>query len=170
MHRLSRPGTRGILLCALSAILLISNTALAHGGHHHHRSRFKGNGTWSVSPPDTNGNYTVSGELTVNSSVDLTMSGTGQIKGSSCKTQKKKTCCLTTMNGDFQDTSGNTVDFVFSGRRCQLSDTLETIKGPMKLTGTTGTFSGQTGSGVLQGQDNPQTWDGPVKISGAIHD
>ncbi len=170
MHSLSRQGSPWVLWCALALILLSSNAALAHGGHHHHSSKFKGSGPVTLSPFSTCGSnrcYTFQGNLTINN-LPFTLTGSGVINPNTCKRLRKKVCCLNALTGQFQNPNGN-VDFSAAGKGCQFSPTAETLTGPMQVDGSSGTFEGQTGKGVLQAQIDPSTGQGTVEVSGSVH-
>lgn len=112
--------------------------------------------------------YTASGSLTVNNSVPVTFNGEGMFDPNTCKTTRTRTCCLNTMLGQFQTPDGN-INFSFEGKGCTLSSTLETLKGPMKMSGASGQFTGFSGAGHISAQVNPQTGNGPITVTGAIH-
>lgn len=159
----------GALLCALTVLLFSAGDGAASGGHQH--ISFHASGTWQVSPPSTCGSdecYTATGSLTVNNTLPVTFTANGMFDPNTCKTTRTRTCCINTMLGTVQTPDGN-VDFTFAGKGCQLSATLETLKGPMKFTGESGLFAGGSGAGHLSARVDPENGQGPITITGAVH-
>jgi hypothetical protein len=163
------------IMCAglLAGVVCASGATAEGGGHHgHHGSHpFKITGTAHTSASTCGSDvcFDLTADLTDNKGRPFSLSGSGQIDESKCHPKAGGTCCHTTESGQVDDGIGDTVDEGFVGLDCtNRSDTRESLKGTLTITGGTGKFAGAKGSGKLTATIEPATGNGPITLSGKI--
>ncbi len=162
---------RSSAMCgSLLAAVFFASTSIAKGHHGHHHFRATGTVTTTAitcGSPDVC--FDLNADLLDNKGNSLSLSGSGQIDENKCHANKGNTCCHTTESGTVADGSGDSIDEGCVGLECtNKSDTKETLKCTVTITGGTGKFEGATGSGKLSATIDPADGSGPITVSGVI--
>jgi hypothetical protein len=161
-----------IVFAVLFVSALAAKVASASGGHHHGAVPFDVQGRITVllgSCVSNECSFEISSnELNDHKGHILQFTANGEIDQSTCKVEKKKTCCRATGSGSTEDIQG-TVDADFAGRACiNAKQTKESFHGTLKITGGAGGFLDARGSGEWHAHFDPANGSGSIVLTGTI--